>query len=196
MSTGAESDLDQLTGLARQMVGRWGMSDAIGPLALLPRDGTGGPFAGVPELSPDTQKLIDDEVRRVVSEAHEQVAALLHENRDGLDRLAQALLDHETLDEDGPTLPPASGIRQRRQERHLPSRHVRRPRPGRGDDLQSFSSACLGGERAARALSAPRDAVVSVGKELPGVAKSVAASSGIASSYREVRRACDGKVCT
>jgi cell division protease FtsH len=100
ISTGAESDLDQLTGLARQMVGRWGMSPAIGPLALLPRDGNGGPFAGGPELSPQTQKLIDDEMHRVVSEAHEQVVALLADNRDRLDHLAQALLDHETLDED------------------------------------------------------------------------------------------------
>jgi cell division protease FtsH len=100
ISTGAESDLDQLTALARQMVGRWGMSDAIGPLALLPRDGTAGPFAGGPELSPDTQKLIDDEIRRVVAEAHEQVVALLKDNHDRLDRLAEALLEHETLDED------------------------------------------------------------------------------------------------
>src|SRR5262245_26014608 len=100
VSTGAESDIEQLTGLARQMVGRWGMSPAIGPLALLPRDGRGGPFAGGPELSPDTKKLIDDEMRRVVSEAQEQVVALLRENRGRLDRLAQALLEHETLDED------------------------------------------------------------------------------------------------
>jgi cell division protease FtsH len=100
ISTGAESDIDQLTALARQMVGRWGMSDAIGPLALLLRDGGGGPFSGGPELSPDTQKLIDDEMHRVVSEAHEQVVALLQDNRDRLDDLAQALLEHETLDED------------------------------------------------------------------------------------------------
>ena len=100
ISTGAESDLDQLTGLARQMVGRWGMSDAIGPLALLPRDGSRGPFGGGPELSPETQRLIDDEMRRVVSEAYEQVAELLQDNRNRLDDLAQALLEHETLDED------------------------------------------------------------------------------------------------
>jgi cell division protease FtsH len=99
ISTGAESDLEQLTALARQMVGRWGMSAAVGPLALLPRDGA-GPFAGGPELSQDTRKLIDEEVRRVVEEAHKEVVKLLGENRDRLDGLAQALLDHETLDED------------------------------------------------------------------------------------------------
>ena len=100
ISTGAESDLDQLTGLARQMAGRWGMSDAIGPLALLPRDGTSAPFWGGPELSPETQKLIDDEMRHVVSDAHQQVVKLLRDNRDRLDHLAEALLEHETLDED------------------------------------------------------------------------------------------------
>jgi cell division protease FtsH len=100
ISTGAESDLEQLTGLARQMVGRWGMSPAIGPVALLPRDGNAGPFAGGPELSPETQKLIDDEVRRVVSDAHDAVVKLLEDNRDRLDHLAHALLEHETLDED------------------------------------------------------------------------------------------------
>jgi cell division protease FtsH len=99
ISTGAESDIEQLTSLARQMVGRWGMSDAVGPIAILPRDGT-GPFGGGPEVSPETQRLVDDEVRRIVADAHEQVVALLQENRERLDNLAQALLEHETLDED------------------------------------------------------------------------------------------------
>jgi cell division protease FtsH len=100
MSTGAESDIQQLTELARQMVGRWGMSPAIGPIAVLPRDGT-GPFlpAGV-EASADTQRLVDDEVRRIVDEAHQEVRKLLKENRNKLDSLANALLEHETLDED------------------------------------------------------------------------------------------------
>ena len=97
-STGAESDIQQLTEIARQMVGRWGMSSAIGPVAVVPRDGA-GPFAA-PETSADTQRLVDEEVRRVVEESHEQVLALLRENRPKLDSLAQALLEHETLDED------------------------------------------------------------------------------------------------
>jgi len=100
ISTGAESDLDQLTGLARQMVGRWGMSEALGPLTLLPRDGQGGPFGDGPQLSSQTQHLIDDEVRRIVSDAYRDVVDLLEENRDRLDALARALLEHETLDED------------------------------------------------------------------------------------------------
>ena len=100
ISTGAESDIEQLTAIARQMVGRWGMSAAVGPIAVLPRDGSGPFLPGAAEVSPHTQQLIDDEVRRVVEESQEEVVALLRENRDKLDSLAHALLEHETLDED------------------------------------------------------------------------------------------------
>jgi cell division protease FtsH len=100
ISTGAESDLEQLTELARQMVGRWGMSTQIGPMIVIPRDGSAPAFARGPDVSPDTQKLFDEEVRRIIAEAHEQVVALLTENRARLDALAKALLEHETLDED------------------------------------------------------------------------------------------------
>jgi cell division protease FtsH len=100
ISTGAESDIQQLTELARQMVGRWGMSEAIGPVAVLPRDGSGPLLPGVSEVSPATQKLLDDEVRRIVDQAHSEVVGLLSENREKLDSLASALLEHETLDED------------------------------------------------------------------------------------------------
>jgi cell division protease FtsH len=99
-STGAESDIQQLTEIARQMVGRWGMSEAIGPVAVIPRDGYGPLLPGVAEVSPDTQKLVDDEVRRVVEDSHREVTQLLEQNRDKLDSLANALLEHETLDED------------------------------------------------------------------------------------------------
>jgi cell division protease FtsH len=99
-STGAESDIQQLTELARQMVGRWGMSPAVGPIAVLPRDGAGPLLPGAAEPSPATQELVDDEVRRIVDEAHQEVLELLRTNRDKLDSLATALLEHETLDED------------------------------------------------------------------------------------------------
>src|SRR6266487_111899 len=82
------------------MVGGCGMSAAIGPVAVIPRDGMGPLLPGVAEVSPETQKLVDDEVRRIVEESHEQVVALLQENRSKLDSLATALLEHETLDED------------------------------------------------------------------------------------------------
>ena len=100
ISTGAESDLEQLTALARQMVGRWGMSDALGPISVIPRDGSGPFLPGAAEVAPETRKLVDDEVRRIVAEAHDEVVTLLTENRARLDALASALLEHETLDED------------------------------------------------------------------------------------------------
>jgi cell division protease FtsH len=99
-STGAESDIQQLTEIARQMVGRWGMSPAIGPVAVIPRDGTGPFLPGAAEVSSDTQRVVDEEVRRIVDESHQQVVALLQENRSKLDSLAAALLEHETLDEE------------------------------------------------------------------------------------------------
>jgi cell division protease FtsH len=99
-STGAESDIQQLTEIARQMVGRWGMSSAVGPVAVIPRDGAGPLLPGAAEVSPETQRLVDDEVRRIVGESQRQVIALLEEHRGKLDSLANALLEHETLDEE------------------------------------------------------------------------------------------------
>ncbi|HET8529188.1 MAG TPA: ATP-dependent zinc metalloprotease FtsH [Gaiellaceae bacterium] len=95
-TTGAESDFEQVTQIARRMVGRWGMSDAIGKLTVLPPEDRGPSF---PEISPRTQQLVDDEARRIVEEADREVAALLREHRSKLDSLAEALLEHETLDE-------------------------------------------------------------------------------------------------
>jgi cell division protease FtsH len=100
ISTGAESDIQQLTEIARQMVGRWGMSPAIGPIAVIPRDGSGPLLPGASEVSSSTQQRVDDEVRRIVDESHQQVVALLTQNRGKLDSLATALLEHETLDEE------------------------------------------------------------------------------------------------
>ncbi|HEX9142420.1 MAG TPA: ATP-dependent zinc metalloprotease FtsH [Gaiellaceae bacterium] len=100
ISTGAESDIQQLTEIARQMVGRWGMSPAIGPIAVIPRDGSGPLLPGASEVSSSTQQRVDDEVRRIVDESHQQVVALLKQNRGKLDSLATALLEHETLDEE------------------------------------------------------------------------------------------------
>jgi cell division protease FtsH len=98
ITTGAESDIQQLTQIARQMVGRWGMSDKLGPVALLPSDGQGPLLPGVSETSPQTQWLVDQEVQRLIDDAHAEVTQLLSEHRDQLDSLTHALLDAETLD--------------------------------------------------------------------------------------------------
>jgi cell division protease FtsH len=98
ITTGAESDIQQLTQIARQMVGRWGMSEAIGPIAVLSADGQGPLLPGVSEVSPDTQRLVDHEVRRIVEAAHQDVTALISGHRSQLESLARALLEAETLD--------------------------------------------------------------------------------------------------
>jgi cell division protease FtsH len=96
--TGAESDIQQLTQIARQMVGRWGMSQAIGPIAVFADEGQGVFLPGVSETSQETHRLIDEEVRRIVDDAHRAVTQLLEAHREQLDSLAKALLAAETLD--------------------------------------------------------------------------------------------------
>ena len=99
ITTGAESDIQQLTRIARSMVGRWGMSRAVGPIAVIPQDGVSPLLPGVAETSEATQRLVDEEVRRIVESAHAEVSTLLREHRANLDSLVSALLEHETLDE-------------------------------------------------------------------------------------------------
>jgi cell division protease FtsH len=115
ITTGAESDIQQLTQIARQMVGRWGMSEKLGPIAVLPSDGAGPLLPGASETSPQTQWLIDEEVRRLVDEAHAEVARLLVEHRGQLDSLTHALLDAETLD--APDAYAAAGVPMRSAQR-------------------------------------------------------------------------------
>ena len=102
VTTGAESDLEQVTSIARQMVGRWGMSDVIGLVSVIPAPGEEphyGPGGSV-QVSDDTRELVDREVRRIVDECHDQAVATLTAHREQLDRLARALVEKETLDED------------------------------------------------------------------------------------------------
>jgi cell division protease FtsH len=99
VTTGAEEDIRQITDLARNMVARWGMSDAIGPIAVSAPDAAAAPWPAGAEVSPETMHLVDLEVRRIADEAHGAVTELLTQHRDALDRLAHALLERETLDE-------------------------------------------------------------------------------------------------
>jgi len=99
VTTGAESDIQQVTQVARGMVGRWGMSEEVGFVAVLPADGQGPLLPGADPSSESTRELVDREVRRIVDDALGEVRRLLGENREKLDALAEALLEHETLDE-------------------------------------------------------------------------------------------------
>ena len=108
ITTGAESDLQQLTQIARSMVGRWGMSDKLGPLTLLPQDGQSPFLPGSSETSPQLQWLIDQEVQKLVEDLHTATTDLLTGHRPQLESLAQALLAAETLD--APAAYSAAGV--------------------------------------------------------------------------------------
>ena len=99
ITTGAESDIQQVTMIARGMVERWGMSEKVGFLTVTPQNGRGLLLPGAEPVSEATQELIDAEVRRIVDEEHEATARVVGENRDKLDNLAETLLERETLDE-------------------------------------------------------------------------------------------------
>jgi cell division protease FtsH len=109
MTTGAESDLEQVTRIARQMVGRWGMSSAIGPVSVVPAPGQETSF-GQDVIAPATKQLVDEEVRRIVDDCYAEAVTTLREHREQLDRLAHTLLQQETLDEDQAYA--AAGIRR------------------------------------------------------------------------------------
>jgi cell division protease FtsH len=99
ITTGAQNDIKQATELARSMVGLWGMSDVIGPVTVITEEGK-LPIPGASDISPETQQLVDEEVRHMIEEQHEQVSELMSSNREKLDSLAEALLEHETLEQD------------------------------------------------------------------------------------------------
>ncbi|MET4641664.1 ATP-dependent zinc metalloprotease FtsH [Streptomyces sp. NBC_01724] len=97
VTTGSESDLEQVTNLARGMVGRWGMSDRVGRLTAIPGDAQ---QAYGLSAAPATLDAVDHEMRRIVDECYIEAQRLLREHREKLDTLASALLQNETLDEE------------------------------------------------------------------------------------------------
>jgi cell division protease FtsH len=99
VTTGAESDIQQVTGIARGMVSRWGMSDKVGFVTVAPQQGQSPLLPGAEPVSEATQELVDAEVRRIVDEELDATRELVAEHRERLDRLVDALLEHETLDE-------------------------------------------------------------------------------------------------
>jgi cell division protease FtsH len=99
-TTGAESDIQQLTEIAHAMVVRWGMSSELGPVTLPAPEPTGTMAVTGPPVSETTHREIDREVRRIVAGARSDALQLLRDERSRLDQLAAALLEHETLDQD------------------------------------------------------------------------------------------------
>ncbi len=103
VTTGASNDLQQVTRVARQMVTRFGMSDRLGPVALGRQNGNvflGRDIASDRDFSDETASAIDEEVRNLVDQAYRRAKEVLVENRSILDKLAQMLVDKETVDSD------------------------------------------------------------------------------------------------
>jgi cell division protease FtsH len=95
VTTGAENDLEMVTRIARSMVGRWGMSERIGTLSVLPAEGDPR-MAGVSDGLLDA---VDEEVRRITDECYAEARRLLRDNRDKLDAIVVQLLARESLEE-------------------------------------------------------------------------------------------------
>jgi len=94
VSTGAGNDIERATELVRRMVAEWGMSEKIGPIAVKVREQFGEPIEIVSE---ELRRLIDDEVKRIITETYNRTKELLSQNMDKLENLAKALLERETL---------------------------------------------------------------------------------------------------
>ena len=102
-STGASNDIEKATNVARKMVMEYGMSDKLGPL----RYGTpeaevflGRDYARNSELSNEVAAAIDEEIRFLITQAHEEARVILTTHRDALDRIAEVLIEQETVDSD------------------------------------------------------------------------------------------------
>ncbi len=100
ITTGASNDIERVTRMARKMVCEWGMSEAVGTLAIGETGEEvfiGREWVQNKNFSEDTARLVDSEVKRIVEDAHSRCRKLLEENLDALHRIAQALLDRETI---------------------------------------------------------------------------------------------------
>jgi cell division protease FtsH len=101
ITTGASNDLEKVTETAKQMVMRFGMSERLGP-RVFGHDRSmpflGREFSSEPDYSDEIAREIDDEIRRIVEEAHQTAKDILVERREGMDRVSKILLERETID--------------------------------------------------------------------------------------------------
>ena len=146
VTPGAAQDIQQATNIARRMVTQFGMSEEIGPIAVGDREQEiflGREITQRREISDRTAQLVDEEVKRILTNAYEHATRILTERRAALDRLAAALLERETLDRDevelvvaGKALPPqAPAAPPRPVPGGAPARDQDQPEPARGPVL-------------------------------------------------------------
>jgi cell division protease FtsH len=153
ITTGASNDLEKVTQTAKQMVMRYGMSERLGPRVF--GHDQSQPFLGrdmssEPDYSDEIAREIDDEIRRVVEEAHQSAKDILSEKREELDKISKILLERETIDakefvalldgaaeeevfgasEEPPSAPAAEEEEPEKGSAREGSRPITRPRPG------------------------------------------------------------------
>jgi cell division protease FtsH len=103
VTTGASNDIERATSIARNMVTRWGLTDALGPLTYTEDEGEvflGRSVTQHKHMSDETARRIDEEVRQIIDTAHQTAVDLLNEHRDKLELMADALIRYETIDSD------------------------------------------------------------------------------------------------
>ncbi len=103
VTSGASNDIERATAIARKMVCEWGMSEKLGPLMYGEKEGEvflGRDMGHMKNYSEATAQIIDDEIRSIVADCHEKTRELIETHREGVERVAEALLEKETLDSD------------------------------------------------------------------------------------------------
>jgi cell division protease FtsH len=138
ITTGAANDLEKVTATAKQMVMRFGMSEKLGPRTFghdQSQPFLGREFSATADYSEEIAREIDDEIRRIVEEAHQTARELLSERRDDLDRLSRLLLTHETIEREefeallaGKTEEQVFGAPEPEQQPPAPPVEAERPR--------------------------------------------------------------------
>ncbi|UTW46510.1 ATP-dependent zinc metalloprotease FtsH [bacterium SCSIO 12696] len=127
VSTGASSDIEQATNIARNMVTRWGLSDVMGPV-LYGEEDSQMPGSGNKTYSGRTSREIDEEIRKILDDCYKTAEGLLEENRDVLEAMKDALMEYETIDSEQ-----VKDLMERRK--------VRAPRDWQDSDFGGGSSA-------------------------------------------------------
>jgi cell division protease FtsH len=103
MTTGASNDFERATQMARDMVTRYGMSDLLGPMVYAENEGEvflGRSITKTTNVSEETMRKVDQEIRRIIDEQYALARKLIEENRERVEAMAKALLEYETIDSD------------------------------------------------------------------------------------------------
>ncbi|ASL25541.1 ATP-dependent zinc metalloprotease FtsH [Azotobacter chroococcum] len=146
VTTGASNDIMRATQIARNMVTKWGLSEKLGPLMYAEEEGEVflGRSAGAQHsnVSAETARLIDQEVRSIIDQCYGTATQLLRDNRDKLDMMAEALMKYETIDAD-------------QIDDIMAGRTVREPKDWQGGSGTSGTPASQGGNRAESPIGGP-----------------------------------------